>query len=75
MQIEYPGWPPETVTKNCVNTKKTLSQDLLVDIDPTLCQSVSCMKPLYFLCSLGFQDGCHLLILKNAQNMKMTISQ
>ena len=28
------------------------------------------MKPLYFFCSLGFQDGCHLLILKVAQNMK-----
>ena len=64
MQIDYPRWPQGSVTKNSINTKMTISQDPLVEIDPTLCQNVSCMKPLYFFCSLGFQDGCHLLLLK-----------
>ena len=75
MGIDYPRWLPGTVTKNSINTKMTISQDPLVEIDPPLCQNVSCMKTLYFLCNLGFQDGCHLLLLKIAQNMKMTISQ
>ena len=26
----------------------TISQDPLVEIDPSLCQNVSCMNPLYF---------------------------
>ena len=64
------------VTKNSINVKMTISQDPLVEIDPTLCQNVSCMKMLFFFfCSLGVQDVCHLLILKIAQNTKMTISQ
>ena len=75
MQIDYPRWPPGTVTKISINRKMTISQDPLVEIDPTLCQNVSCMKLLYFFGSLGFQDGCHLLLLKIAQNMKMTIPQ
>ena len=48
MQIYYPRWPPGTVTKNSINTKMTISQDPLVEIDPTFCQNVSCMNPLYF---------------------------
>ena len=75
MQIDCPRWRPGTVTKNSINRKVTISQDPLVEIDPTLCQNVSCMKPLYVFCSLGFQDCCHLLILKIVHNMKMTISQ
>ena len=75
MQIGYSRWPPGTVTINSINTKMTISQDPLVEIDPTLCQNVFCMKPLYLFCCLGFKDGCHLLILKIAQNVKMTISQ
>ena len=79
MQIDYPRWLPGTVTKNSINVKMTISQDPLVEIDPTFCQNVSCMKMLFFFffffCSLGVQDVCHLLILKIAQNMKMTISQ
>ena len=57
MQIDYLGWPPGTVTKNCINTKMTIFQDPLVEIDPSLCQNVSCLNPLYFSV-LGFQDGC-----------------
>ena len=74
MQIDYPRWLPGTVTKNSINTKMTISQDPLVEFDPTLCQNVYCMKPLFFFFfgSLGFQDGCHLLLLKIAQNMQMT---
>ena len=48
MQIDYPRWPPGTITKISINTKMTISQDPLVKIDPTLCQNVSCMKPLCF---------------------------
>ena len=44
MQIDYPRWPPGTVTKNSINTKMTISQDPLVEIDPALCQNVSCMN-------------------------------
>ena len=49
LQINYPRCPQGTVTKNSINTKMTLSQDPLVETDPTLCQYVSCTKPLYFL--------------------------
>ena len=75
MQIDYPRLPPGTVTKYSINMKMTITQDPLVESDQTLCQNISCMKPLYFFSSLGFQDGCHLLLLKIAQNIKMTISQ
>ena len=48
MQIDYPRWPPGTVSKNSINTKMTISQDPFVEIDPVLCQNVSCIDPLYF---------------------------
>ena len=48
MQIDYPRWPPGTVTKNSINTKMTRSEEPLVEIDPSLCQNVSCMNPSYF---------------------------
>ena len=48
MQIDYPRWLPGTVTKNSINTKLTVSEDALVEIDPALFQNVSCMNPLYF---------------------------
>ena len=48
MQIDYPRWPPGTVTKNSFNTKMTRSEEPLVEIDPSLCQNVSCMNLLYF---------------------------
>ena len=32
-----------------INMKMTISQDPLVEIDPALCQNVSCMNPLYVL--------------------------
>ena len=68
MQIDYPKWPPGTVTKNSINMKMTISQDPLVEIDPALCQNVSYMNLLYL-------HLLQLLLLKIAQNMKMTISQ
>ena len=49
MQIDHPRWPPGTVTKSSINTKMTISQDPLLEIDPTLCQNVYCMNPLYIL--------------------------
>ena len=48
----HPRWPPEAVTKNSTNTKMTISQEPLVEIDPTLCKNVSYMKPFCFLSSL-----------------------
>ena len=69
-------WLPGSVTKNSINTKMTTSQEPLVEIDPTLFQNVSCIKPFCLIfCNLAFQDGRHLPFLKIAQNMKMTISQ
>ena len=73
MQIDYPRWPPGTVTKISINTKMTISEDPLVEIDPSLCQNVSCMNSLYFFLQFGIPRW--LLLLKIAQNMKMTIFQ
>ena len=72
MQNDYPRWPLGTVTKNSINTKMTISEDPLVEIDPSLCQNCSCMSQLYFF---TVWDARWLLLLKIAQNMKMTISQ
>ena len=49
IQIDFPRWSPGTLTKKSINTKMTISQGPLVEIDLTLCQNVSCMKPLYFV--------------------------
>ena len=54
MPIDFPRWPPGTVTQSSINTKITIFQDPLVEIDPTLFQNVSCINPLYFFCSLRF---------------------
>ena len=40
MQIDYPRWPPGTVTENSINTKMTISQDPLIELDPTFGQNV-----------------------------------
>ena len=72
MQIIYPRWPPGTVTKNSINTTMTISQDPFVEIDPALCQNVSCKNLLYFL---QFGIPRWLLLPKIVQNMKMVISQ
>ena len=48
IQIDCPRWPPGTVTKNSINKKIIISQDQLVEIEPTLCQNVSGMNRLYF---------------------------
>ena len=44
MQIDYPNWPPGAVTKKSINTKMTVSQEPLVEIDPTLCQNASYLE-------------------------------
>ena len=72
MQIDYPRWPPGTVTKNSINTKMTIFQNPLVEIDPALCQNVSRMNPL---CFFAVWDSKMAAVIKIAQNMKMTISQ
>ena len=45
MQIDNPRWLPGAVTIKSTNTKMTISQEPLDEIDPSLCQNVSCMKP------------------------------
>ena len=45
MQIDYPRLAPGAVAKKHINMKITISQEPLVDIDPTLCKTVSCMMP------------------------------
>ena len=45
MQIDYPRWLSGAVTKHSINTKMTISQESLVEINPNLCQNVSCVKP------------------------------
>ena len=71
MQIDNPRWPPGAVTKNSIITKMTISQEPLVEIDATLCQNVSCMKPIDVLngtvsnlCKLTTQDGRQEPIVK-----------
>ena len=63
MQIDYPRWPPGTVTKNSINTKMTISEDPLVEIDPSLFQNVSCMNPLYFF---AVWDSKTAVVTKNS---------
>ena len=45
MQIDYPRRPSEAVTKISINMKMTISQEPSVEINPILCQNVSCVKP------------------------------
>ena len=44
IQIDNPRWPPGAITKDSINTKMTISQESLDEIDPALCQNVSCVK-------------------------------
>ena len=57
MQIEYPRWPPGTVTKNSINTKMTISLEPLVEIT-VFVPECFLYESVVFFCSLGFQDGC-----------------
>ena len=57
MQIDYPRWLPGTVTKNSINMKMTISEDPWVEIDPSLCQNVSCMNLLYFYAPVTIVRG------------------
>ena len=41
MQIDNPRWLPGAVSKKSTNTKMTVSQEPLDEIDPSLCQNVS----------------------------------
>ena len=63
MQIDYPRWPPGTATKNSINTKMTKSLDPLVEIDPSMCQNVSCMNLLYFF---AVRDSKMAAVTKNS---------
>ena len=48
MQIDYPRWPPGTVTKNSINMKMTISQDPLVEIDPIFWQECFLYESVLF---------------------------
>ena len=50
--LNYPKRPPEADTKNSINKKMTISQKPLIEIDPTLCYNVSCVKPFGFFAIL-----------------------
>ena len=43
LQIDYQRWPLGAVGNNSTNTKVTISQEPLDEIDPALCQNVSCI--------------------------------
>ena len=47
MQIDNPRWLPGAVTENSTNTytKMTTSQKAQEEIDPSVFQNVSCIKP------------------------------
>ena len=82
MQIDNPGWPPEAVAKNSTNTKMTISQEPLAEIDPTLCQNVSYMKSFWFFewnyfkfMQVDYPRWPSGAVSKNSLNTKMTISQ
>ena len=65
-----------TVTKNSINTKMTISQEPLVEIDPTLFHDISNMKPFFFFfffCILAFQDGRHLPFTKISAEQEIDI--
>ena len=44
LQIDNPRCPPGAITKISTNRNMTISQEPLDEIDPTLCENVSCFK-------------------------------
>ena len=58
MQIDYPRWPPGTVTKNSINHENDNILRTIDEIDPSLCQNVFLYESVVFFCSLLLQDGC-----------------
>ena len=55
--------------------KMTISQEPLVEIDPTLFHDVSNMKPFFFFFFfiLAFQDGRHVPFTKNSAEQEIDI--
>ena len=60
MQTDYLRRPPGAVSIININIQMIISQEPFIEIDPTLYQNVSCMKPFRFPCNLAFQDGRHV---------------
>ena len=44
MQTDYQDGRQGPLLKKSIHTKMTISQEPLIEIDPTLCQNVSCLK-------------------------------
>ena len=64
MQIGYPRWPPEAVTKNSKNTKMTISQKSVIGVRPSLFQNDPCIKPFGFFREFGISSLHKLLLLR-----------
>ena len=82
MQIDNPRWPPGALAINVINTKMTISQKPLDEIDSTLCQYVSCMKPFLFFewnyfkfMQIDYPRCLSGAVTKNKIDTKMTTSQ
>ena len=59
-----------TIKIACKHENDAISREPLVDIDPTEC---FLYEAVLIFCNLAFQDGCHLLLLRIALKLKMTI--
>ena len=82
MQIDNPIWLPGTGNNNSTNTKMTVSQEPLDEIDPSLCQNVSCIgrfvlfKWNYFkFMQIDYNKMAVRGRYLKSINIKMTISQ
>ena len=75
MQIDHPRWPLEAVTKNSINMKMTISRVPFVEINPSVCQNVSCIKPFGFFLQFGITRWPPFAVIKSNPNVKMAISQ
>ena len=64
-KIYLSRWLPGAITKNSINMKMTISQEPLVEIDPTMFQNVSCMKPFDFS-QFGVPRWPPFAIIKNS---------
>ena len=42
-QTDYPSWLPWAFIRNSIHMKMTISQEPLIEIDPTYCQNNNCI--------------------------------
>ena len=63
MQIDYPRWP---IPKNSINMKMMISQEPLVEIDPTLCQNVLLYAAFFIFLQFGYPRWPPFAITENS---------